>query len=529
MRNDDITAATTDTMDTESFVDVHAEDALSVTVLPKHDVIGIDAKMMTTTQICVNMKARELPDEDKRAAVDIIVVLDISGSMTGKKLQLCKVTLEMLLRVLAPDDHFALITYSSNANIEIPARKMTASNKEAALKKIKSLHTIGSTNISAGIGLASQEMLAIEQPNEVRSIFLLTDGHANCGVCDANGLVELTRSYFGGDERLDQTGIESSSPQGSSGPFFLRGFGKAKSEEDVKPAFIQTKQTGPPISLHTFGYGTDHNAKLLREMASATQGGSYYFVEDDSNVGTAFGDALGGILSVVAQNAVVTLKVPQEAMNMGVEITKVYHEQSIKRDNGSYTVTVGDFYAEEARDVLFELKLAKPYSPTTEPIPHAMVSVAYADAIEKKLKQKDPICASIARPTGSEVSEANTHVSVQWVRVYATEEMKNAERHAENNDLGQARERIRMVNACIAAQCQDVQDSATLGTISEDMKLVEQGLESKAAYASHGSKYMSSTVRSHARQRASMSSAAAPRSAYQSNKKQAMNTRFTLT
>jgi hypothetical protein len=92
MRNDTSTATTDVTMETEaltgaddaySFVHVEAslpEDAVSLTVIPKHEVIGVDANK-STTEICVSMKAAELPDDDEtRAPVDIIIALDVSGS-----------------------------------------------------------------------------------------------------------------------------------------------------------------------------------------------------------------------------------------------------------------------------------------------------------------------------------------------------------------------------------------------------------------------------------------------------------------
>jgi len=79
--NDNSTIATEET-DMMSFVDVGEvlkDGSLSMRVLPKHNVICVGSTM-TTTQICVNIKARELPD-DTRAPVDIIVALDVSGSM----------------------------------------------------------------------------------------------------------------------------------------------------------------------------------------------------------------------------------------------------------------------------------------------------------------------------------------------------------------------------------------------------------------------------------------------------------------
>lgn len=54
------------------------------------------------SQICATVKASELPagDEFARASVDIVVALDVSGSMRVEKLDLCKMTLNLLLREL---------------------------------------------------------------------------------------------------------------------------------------------------------------------------------------------------------------------------------------------------------------------------------------------------------------------------------------------------------------------------------------------------------------------------------------------
>jgi Mg-chelatase subunit ChlD len=136
--SDDWTAATT--METKSFVNVGSNvgrvdnAALDFVVTPRHVIVGMESNM-ATTQACVTITACEIPDDDdKRAPVDIVVALDVSTSMYGKKLELCKRTLEMLLRILSSKDQFALISYGSNATVEIPARNMTNENKEMAFQ-----------------------------------------------------------------------------------------------------------------------------------------------------------------------------------------------------------------------------------------------------------------------------------------------------------------------------------------------------------------------------------------------------------
>jgi len=222
----------------ESVATTKETSALSVKITPKHDTIGLDAPH-TSTEFCATMTARDLPEDDDfaRAPVDIVVALDVSGSMSGRKLEVCKDTLSLLLRELGTQDRFGLVVFGDEAKLEIPTRKLTKASKRAALSKIKALHTSGCTNMSGGIGLAAQELQAVESPHEVRTIFLLTDGHANRGISDKDGIVSLTKGCLGAtNERRE-------------------------------------------IAIHCFGYGVDHDRVMLGDISKATERGSYYFVD----------------------------------------------------------------------------------------------------------------------------------------------------------------------------------------------------------------------------------------------------------
>jgi Mg-chelatase subunit ChlD len=515
MRNDNTTIATTDGSTTSmedtdsSFVNVaNSNNAVSLSVRPKHTVIGVDAAGQTTTEICVTMNAAELQDDEQRAAVDIIVALDVSGSMSGAPLKLCKRTLEMLLRVLLPNDRFGLVTYASDAVVDIPIQKMTPANKQAALQKIESLCTRGATNISAAIGLAAMEMNAVgHEPNEVRSIFLLTDGLANEGIRDVPGLVKLTQNCLvNGVAAVPNRGL----------------LGRTKNKTISTNA---EKLPGPPISMHCFGYGTNHNAELLRQVALAASG-SYYFVENDTNVGSAFGDCLGGVLSVVAQSAVVMIQPCQEALDLGMKIFTVHHDQSIQRDNGSYTVTVGDFYAEESRDVLLTVQLATAKTPNATPIPHVSVHLSYTDTLRKRPVTTETVTCSIARPAGSEVSTADTHVAAQWLRVFATREMALADTMAQGNDLMGAQAKIRLVRDKIQEECEGVQICGEIRELCIDMETVEDGLQSREVWHSSGSKHMASSRMTHGHQRAATSAGGA--NVYMNKQKKKLSAGFNL-
>jgi hypothetical protein len=53
------------------------------------------------------------------------------------------------------------------------------------------------------------------------------------------------------------------------------------------------------FSINCFGFGNDHDDKLLVRLAKL-KSGSFYYIEKLNRVNEAFADALGGLLSVVS-------------------------------------------------------------------------------------------------------------------------------------------------------------------------------------------------------------------------------------
>ncbi|CAB9519352.1 von Willebrand factor type A domain containing protein [Seminavis robusta] len=536
---DSTTAAETGTVASMdfSFVNVNTP-TLHVTTSPRHESIGLGAGL-TQTQVCVNMKARELPDDDEqRAPIDLIVGLDVSGSMNNGKLELCKKTLLMLLRVLYPKDRFGLICFAENAKIEVPVQRMTEANKARCVEKVRALRTRGCTNMSAAVGLVCEEMRQIDIPNEVQTVFFLTDGHANAGISKADALVDFTKNCFT-HESMTLQGTEGADDQPSGSRFRFRRPSQPKNvQEDAKPAAVMMDTDAKPrspITLCTFGYGSDHDADLLRNMSDVVPGGSYYFVENDSNVGAAFGDALGGVLSVVAQNVVVSLTVPPEAKAKGVEIVDVHHESKVKRENGSYTVVVGDFYAEESRDVLFEVKLANSNG-TNDRIHHVGVAVSYTDTLLKAPAKAHPTACLISRPLGTDMSLPNPHVEVNLTRLNATKAMAQANSLAQARNWDGARACLQRAKGEVKAAWASApsRHREDLASLEADFVHLEGGFSSAAMYEAQGSKMVSNMRSSHVKQRAMRSSVgsswdrgSAPRpAAYQSKKKCAMQSKF---
>jgi hypothetical protein len=473
-------------------MDVDAMDisvpALSTKLTPRYEIVGLESSVKNT-EVAATVTARELPEDDEstRAPVDIVVALDISGSMSGRKLDLCKETLALLLRELGAQDRFGLVTFENDAQVVISPRKMTKETKENAVAKIKNIRATGCTNLSGGIGLAAQELQAIESPHEVRTIFVLTDGHANRGISDKAGIVNLTKGCLGG------TG--------------------SKRE----------------IAIHCFGYGSDHDVEMLGDISKATEGGSYYFVDKDSDVSTAFGDALGGVLSVVAQNVCIKIQVPDESIVKGVTIRNVKHEKATKdMVDGSYKVMLGDFYAEESRDVIIDIDLANENG-GLETVPHLSASLTYLDTINKKLVNNPMVTCSIARPNSDELSKADKHVALQCMRLNTVKVLTDATNFADAGNLSEARKLINKYIALVKEEAkilQATEDPVVVQTLLE-LNTTLSGLSTQIEYHSFGKGYATKSAHQQSYQRCNESTEEAP-NVFRSPKKGAMLRRMQM-
>ncbi len=240
-----------------------------------------------------------------RQPVHLIFVIDTSDSMNDSilssqagfsKLQQVKKSIEFLLPLLTNTDFVSMISFGDTSSIHLERTVMNEDGKKRVQGILRDLRTDGCTNMSAGL-LDVQEVI---QPTSIKQgVLLLTDGHANMGVSTTSGLESIVN---------------------------------------------QMTNLNPSLTLTTIGYGKDHNAELLRSMA-VVGSGSYNVVYNLEGIATTFGEVLGGLTTVVAQN--VTIQLPY-----GSEVYSGYAKQM----SGSHvTVKVGDIYAENEIVVLCDI------------------------------------------------------------------------------------------------------------------------------------------------------------------------------
>ncbi|MGH7545102.1 MAG: VIT domain-containing protein, partial [Gemmatimonadota bacterium] len=120
---------------------------------------------------------------------DLTLVLDVSGSMGGGKIEQAKAALEQILAGLRPRDRFRLITFS-NATREFREgfTTATAAHVRAAREYVADLRAEGGTNIHDALRLALEGTADAER---LSLVLFLTDGKPTVGETSPERIAEL--------------------------------------------------------------------------------------------------------------------------------------------------------------------------------------------------------------------------------------------------------------------------------------------------------------------------------------------------
>jgi len=122
----------------------------------------------------VHFYSPKLPSMPK----DIIFVLDLSGSMTGKKISQLKQAMLVILKDLQKKDRFNIITFSSGVRKWRPDLVSAADSEHIheAKQFVQAMQADGMTNINLALLTAVKDFYKIEEKNRASIIFFLTDG-----------------------------------------------------------------------------------------------------------------------------------------------------------------------------------------------------------------------------------------------------------------------------------------------------------------------------------------------------------------
>jgi Ca-activated chloride channel family protein len=201
--------------------------------------------------------------EGDRPPVNLSIVLDRSGSMTGDKLDKAKEAAIAAVKRLGPNDRVSVVIYAHIVETIVPVQ--SAGNREDIISRINAITpTQGNTALFGGISLAAHEIRKNSGVGFIHRIVLISDGKANAGPSSVSDLGRL---------------------------------GVALNKEH--------------ISISTVGLGLGYDEDIMTVLAERTDG-STYFARASKDLSEIFDAEIGDAMSVVAKNVDINLDIPSQ-------------------------------------------------------------------------------------------------------------------------------------------------------------------------------------------------------------------------
>jgi Ca-activated chloride channel family protein len=109
---------------------------------------------------------------------DLVVILDRSGSMNGRKIADARAAVHHLIERLGPEDRFALVPFSSDAHTAIPLSYATAGARANWRRVVDGVHAGGGTFMATGLRLGLGMIETARAVNRAPRVILISDGLA---------------------------------------------------------------------------------------------------------------------------------------------------------------------------------------------------------------------------------------------------------------------------------------------------------------------------------------------------------------
>jgi Ca-activated chloride channel family protein len=120
---------------------------------PRGSVARVEPVDGSGERVLVHLALDTNIEQLEREDLNLALVVDISGSMLGEKLDATKLGLHAIVDQLDEDDRVTLVSFSDDARIEVPSTITNASGRATLHDAIAALGVEGSTNIEAGLML----------------------------------------------------------------------------------------------------------------------------------------------------------------------------------------------------------------------------------------------------------------------------------------------------------------------------------------------------------------------------------------
>ncbi|PON46391.1 von Willebrand factor, type A, partial [Parasponia andersonii] len=372
-----------------------------------------------------------------RPGLDLVMVLDISPSMLGEdKFGKMKIAAKFVIKKLSPIDRLSIVTFDDDAERLFRLSVVTKESQKKFEDQVQALVVRCCTNIIAGLetGVKVLNERSVTT-RRVAAIMLMSDGYHNRA--------------------------------GDPSKFVVKNY-----------------------PVYTFGFGADHNPKVLNAIACNSLGGTFSEVRDPDNLSLAFSQCVAGPLTVVAEDLTLTITQDESTIK---EVSAGNYTKPEDIEDGSVTILFGDLYDKEIRNITVTLCLPEITSERRSNV----LNIQYTYRVGGKLFPADPLSVLINR-TKKYVKRVIYELMIEEKRYWITQMITIAIVAAEDNNLEVAKKKLNEAQTLI-----DKVDFPN--PLTEMLKVEVQQLltllKTEQTYKARGRSFALSSETSHNRQR----------------------------
>lgn len=401
-------------------------DTCTLTLTTPKSVLTEDEKQ--TICIKVGIKGFELKSEKERQPLNIALVLDRSGSMSGEKIKNARKAACEVVELLRDDDIISVVAFDSTVEVLVPATKKGGG--EGILSKIQAMESGGTTALYGGTKQGADEVKKFLDSNHINRVILLSDGEANVGPSSVEQLGELGKTLG-----------------------------------------------GEGICVSTFGLGESYNEDLMIALAQKSDG-NHVYITKASNISDVFSEEFHDAAQVVAQEASCKLVCEE-----GIRPVRIINtEGNIEGNNVSFSLN--QIYSNRERYVMVEVEVPAGSDGQSRKI--ATCSVSYANMATHTTEN---LTAELSVLFSGDQEKIKASVDKKVTEEYASQlsvlTNKEATTLRDRGRIAEARQLLRR-NACfLRAASRSMSGSQELEDLAEMNAAQEECLSDEANWASN--------------------------------------------
>ncbi|CAK7214138.1 hypothetical protein SBRCBS47491_002047 [Sporothrix bragantina] len=286
------------------------------------------------------------PSASIHVPIDVVVVVPISSSMQGVKINLVRDALRFMVHTLGERDRMGLVTFGSGGG-GVPVVGMTTKSWPGWSGVLSSIKPVGQkshrADVVEGANVAMDLLMQRKYNNPIATIMLISDASTS----DADSV-----------------------------------------------DFVVSRAEAAKITIHSFGLGMTHKPDTMIELSTRTKA-SYTYVKDWMMLRECLAGCLGSMQTLSHQNVKLKLKLPEGSPAKFHKISGAL--QITKRATGrDAEALMGDLRFGDKRDILVQLVIL-PDNASQEQLPQDAweTIVSGLEALGGPVDQDEPRTVSV--------------------------------------------------------------------------------------------------------------------------------------